>query len=91
MTKKKKKQEIDLSDTIVQVAELQRKFLFALVERQETAQAGLTAFARLLKEAKNDMFEVLFDFHPELKNYHFSYNAKKGEATILGKKYQRKK
>lgn len=88
MAKKKQKQEIDLSGTTVQITELQRKFLFIVIEQRVSAQTGLDYFARALKKAKADLFETLFDFRPDLKNYHFKYNSYTGEVEVLAKKNQ---
>ena len=84
MAKKKTKEEKPLE--IIVLTKLQQDFLKKIIDNKKIAEEILEIAGRAAKEAKDNMFSSLYDFYPELKNYHFIYNAVDGVVDIAGKK-----
>jgi len=84
--KKTIKKEIDLSGTSRQLSEPERRFLVNFREDRIAAEAGLSHFSRALNDARKKIWETLFEFHPDLENYHTNYNFETGKVEILKKK-----
>ena len=84
MAKKKSEEEKPLEKIVL--TKLQRDFLKKIINQRETAEEILEIAGRAAKEAREKIFDRLYDFYPELKDYHFAYNAVSGIVDIVDKK-----
>ena len=88
---KKKTKEKDLTGEIFKLSELQIKFLGNISARRISGEQMQESGAALVIEAKKALWDTIFEFVPEAKDYHTIYNADTGELKIAGKKLERRK
>ena len=88
MATKKAKEPMDLSGTSRFISEPERKFLFVYINDRATAEAGLDYFSKALSDARKDLWNALYEFHPDLKDYHANYNSLTGQVEIIKKKLE---
>lgn len=84
MTKKKavKKQD-DLTGKIVQLTKDQGFILSQIIDKCYSLEFGMGEFANRLRLKKQQLWETIFDFRPELENYHCKYNGERNEVTAV--------
>ena len=87
MTEKKSK---NLVGTIITLTELQKNYLQAHVDKRCSAESILEVAGEIITKARALLWEHLFDFHPEIKDYHCNYDSKTGEMDIIGKRRKKK-
>ena len=81
-----KKKEDDLTGTCIKLSDLENKFLNNFIERRLSAEMAFEVAADNIRDARNVLWDAIFDFYPDLKKYHNQYNSKRGEIAIIGKK-----
>ena len=90
MTKKTKKKDKDLTGTTITFTELQATYLKVHVTKRQNAEDMLEVAGEIITKARKLLWENIFDFCPELKNYHCNYNSETGEVNIVGKRRKKK-